>query len=626
MCGICGIIDYNRSTTVSNPLIGRMCARMEHRGPDDEGIYVNGQRTAGLGHRRLSIIDLSGAGHQPMSNEDGTVWIVLNGEIYNYLELKVDLEGKGHIFRSNSDTETVIHLYETYGVDCLKYLRGMFAFAIWDEKAETLFLARDRVGKKPLIYHYEGNRFCFASEFSALLESGFVKKELNKEAIRYYLTYGYVPAPLTIYKKAFKLPPAHTLILRRGKVDISRYWQLNYSDKLNISEEDAASEVMKLLKEAVKVRLHSDVPLGAFLSGGIDSSAVVALMSQLSANKVKTFSVGFEERDYSELIYAKAIAKRFDTDHHEFIVKPKALDILPMLVERYGEPYADSSCIPSYYVSLETRRFVTVALNGDGGDESFAGYERYQAMAASERYRKMPRLARSLAGAIARISPDSINPKDTLRRIRRFFEAADMPTVERYLRWIGISGGVLDKDLYSEEFLRDTAMAEPKRFIEPYLGNSGGLDSLLLTDINTYLPNDLLVKMDIASMANSLEARSPFLDHKMMEFAARLPAGYKIKGLTKKYILKKAVSGLIPDNNINRSKMGFGVPVGNWFRGELKDLLRETLLSETALKRRYFKPETIRLMVEGHISGCRDYSFQLWALLMLELWHKKFLD
>jgi len=626
MCGICGIIDYNRSTTISNPLIGGMCARLEHRGPDDEGIYVNGQRTAGLGHRRLSIIDLSGAGHQPMSNEDGSVWIVLNGEIYNYRELKVDLEKKGHIFRSNSDTETVIHLYETYGESCLKYLRGMFAFAIWDEKDETLFLARDRVGKKPLIYYNEANRFCFASEFSALLESGFVKKEINKEAIRYYLTYGYIPAPLTIYKKVFKLPPAHTLILRRDKVDIKRYWRLDFSDKLKISEEDAASEVLRLLKEAVKVRLYSDVPLGAFLSGGVDSSAVVALMSQLSANRVKTFSVGFKERDYSELSYAKIIAKRFNTDHHEFIVKPKALDILPMLVERYGEPYADSSCIPSYYVSFETRRFVTVALNGDGGDESFAGYERYQAMGAAERYRKMPRTARALVSAIARLFPDSANPKDSLRRIRRFFEAADLPGAERYLRWVGISGGAFDNDFYSDEFLKDTAMAEPKRFIEPYLGISGGLDGLLLTDINNYLPNDLLVKMDIASMANSLEARSPFLDHKMMEFAAKLPEGYKIKGLTKKYILKKAVSGLIPDNNINRSKMGFGIPVGNWFRGELKEFLRAALISKASSSRGYFNTVKVQEIVEGHISGKKDYSFQLWALLMLELWHQRFVD
>lgn len=630
MCGICGIIDYNENTTIDRGTIGRMCANMKHRGPDDEGIYLNETKPrVGLGHRRLSIIDLSEAGHQPMSNEDGSIWLVLNGEIYNYKELRVELEGKGHRFKSISDSEIVIHLYETYGEDCVSRLRGMFAFAIWDEKKEILLLARDRVGKKPLLYSRIGNKFCFASEFSSLLASGLIDNKINREAIHYYLTYGYIPAPIAIYKNVFKLMPAHTLILNKGEVVLRPYWNLDYLDKMNISEEDAAAETLRLLKEAVGLRLYSDVPLGAFLSGGIDSSTVVALMSQLSGNKVKTFSIGFEEEDYSELRYARAIAERFDTEHHEFIVKPKALEILPLLVERYGEPYADSSCIPTYYVSQQTKRFVTVALNGDGGDEVFAGYERYQAMLAAEIYRKMPKLIRKITGGFAGLLPDSVNSKDTLRRIKRFFENAELPKVERYLRWIGISGEVNIGELYSEEFSRELNSADPKKIIEPYLNNPNRLnllDSLLMTDTNTYLTNDLLVKVDIASMANSLEARSPFLDHKLMEFAAKLPAGYKMRDLTKKYILKKAVKGLIPGENINRRKMGFGVPVGRWLRGELRELLEETLLSESSLKRGYFKPAAIKSMVEQHISQRKDYSFQLWALLMLELWHHKVMD
>ncbi len=381
MCGICGILDYRSNAKVNASAISKMCAEIKHRGPDDEGVYIgtrNLSAAVGLGHRRLSIIDLSSAGHQPMANEDNTVWAVFNGEIYNYQDLKRELNNKGHIFKSATDTETVIHLYEEYGEECVNFLRGMFAFGIWDEKKQLLLLARDRLGKKPLLYAHIGGVFCFASEFSALLASDFIKKDINSDAINYYLTFGYIPAPLTIYKNVFKLPPAHRLILKDDKVTLGQYWHLDYSPKINISEAEAAAEVFKLLKEAVKIRLYSDVPLGAFLSGGIDSSAVVALMSQFSDKKVKTFSIGFEESAYNELKYARVIAKRFNTEHNEFIVKPNALEVLPLLVERYGEPYADSSCIPTYYVAKQTKQYVTVALNGDGGDELFAGYERYQ--------------------------------------------------------------------------------------------------------------------------------------------------------------------------------------------------------------------------------------------------------
>jgi asparagine synthase (glutamine-hydrolysing) len=628
MCGICGAVDYNRITDLCEDTLRRMNNALWHRGPDDEGIYFHRYPTShiGLGHRRLKIIDLSSAGHQPMCNEDRSIWIVFNGEIYNYIELRKDLENKGHIFRSNTDTETAIHLYEEYGKECLKFLRGMFAFAIWDEKKGILLLGRDRVGKKPLLYSYNNGIFCFASEFLALLESGLIKNEINYGAIDYYLTFGYIPSPLSIYKDVFKLPPAHRLILEGGKIYIERYWQLDYLPKLSISEDDAAGEILRLVSEATKIRLYSDVPLGAFLSGGIDSSTVVALMSKLSEKKAKTFSIGFEDKDYDELKFARNIAKRFNTEHNEFIVKPNALEILPLLVERYGEPYADSSCIPTYYVARETRKYVTVALNGDGGDELFAGYERYQAMLAAE---NIPAFAKTLLGTLSGILPDSTNPKNKLRRIKRFFNGVSLPFQQRYLKWIGIFDGNLKNDLYSDDFLCLIADTDPLRFIDSFLDNSHKtsiLDSLLRTDTMTYLPNDLLVKVDITSMANSLEARSPFLDHVLMEFVAKLPAGYKIKGFVKKYILKKAIKDLIPPENIHRKKMGFGVPVGEWFRGELRGFLQDTLLSQTSLGRGYFKPTVIKDMIQLHILRKADYTFQLWLLLMLELWHQRFID
>ncbi len=629
MCGICGIIDYGGKKDINKQILTNMCAAMKHRGPDDEGIYIRGG--VGLGHRRLKIIDLSEAGHQPISNEDGRVWLVFNGEIYNYRDLRQELESKGHLFKSNTDSETLLHLYEEYGEDCVKYLRGMFAFAVWDDNKQSLLLARDRVGKKPLLYTYANGVFCFASEFSALLESGLVRKEIDYNAIDYYLILSYIPAPLTIYKGVFKLLPAHTLILKGdGQIITSQYWNLDYQKKIDISEEDAEGEVLRRLKEAVKIRMHSDVPLGAFLSGGIDSSTVVALMSQLSSGRIKTFSIGFEEEEYSELKYARNIAEKFNTEHYELIVKPKALEVLPLLVERYGEPYADSSCIPTYYVAETTRRHVTVALNGDGGDELFAGYERYQGMVAAEIYQRLPGLLKAMITGFARCLPDSVNPKNRLKNFKRFVQAVNLNPAERYLRWLGIfETGFKNDTLYAESFRKNITSVNSLDYLTAYFNKFDGLnmiDRVSLTDINTTLPNDYLVKVDIAAMANSLEGRSPFLDHKFMEFIVSLPAEYRMKGLTKKHILKKAISDLVPKENIYRRKMGFGVPVGEWFRNELKGFLCDTLLSERSFKRGYFNPQAIKDMVNLHISRKREYSLQLWSLLMLELWHRRFMD
>jgi len=626
MCGIVGIVG-NESKPVDEALLGRMCNAIRHRGPDDDGFYVNG--SVGLGMRRLSIIDLK-SGQQPIHNQDRTAWIVFNGEIYNYLDLREKLEKLGHEFYTNSDTEAIIHAYDQYGADCPRHLRGMFAFAIWDERTQELFLARDRVGKKPLLYAPLNNQLVFASEFSALLLHPGVSRDVDSDALHHYLSFMCVPAPLTAYRAIRKLEPGHSLRWRKGEIRLERYWQPDFSHKLDIDETEAGERALEILRDAVRVRLMSEVPLGAFLSGGIDSSAVVALMSEASTGPVKTFSIGFEEQDFSELHHARRIAEHVGADHHEFIVRPDAMEVLPLLVEHYGEPYADSSAIPTYYVARETRRHVTVALNGDGGDESFAGYERYAAMQLAERYHRLPAPLRNLAiqPAIG-LLPSSETKRSRIRDAKRFIQAASLPKRERYLRWVSVFDGQAKNDLYSESFRQETANTNPAAILDPWFGRANGsgiVDASLLTDIMTYLPNDLLVKVDIATMAVSLEARSPFLDHHVIEFAASLPEKFKLRGLTTKYLLKRVLQKLLPAENLERRKMGFGVPIGHWFRGEMQSFLRETLLSEKALGRALFKPEEVKRLVELHTRGERDYAHQLWTLLMLELWFDRFVD
>ncbi len=626
MCGIVGIVRPG-SASVDEALLRRMADAVQHRGPDEEGFYVNG--SVGLGMRRLAIIDLKG-GQQPIPNHDGTAWIVFNGEIYNYLELRDQLEKLGHSFHTNSDTEAIIHAYDQYGADCPNHLRGMFAFAIWDERTQELFLARDRVGKKPLLYAQVNGDFVFGSEFSALLLHPRISREVDTEALHYYLSFMCVPAPLTAYRAIRKLEPGHSLRLRKGEVTVQQYWQPDFSKKLDISEEEAGERAVAILRDAVKVRLMSEVPLGAFLSGGIDSSAVVALMSEESSEPVKTFSIGFEEQDFSELHHARRVAEHFGASHHEFIVRPDALEVLPILVEHYGEPYADSSAIPTYYVARETRKHVTVALNGDGGDEAFAGYERYAAMRFAEKYRRLPPFLRqSIVQQALELLPSSETRRSRVRDAKRFLRAASLPKVERYMSWVSVFDTEAKNDLYSDSFRQETRNMATSDLLEPWFKNSNGsgiVDAALLADIKTYLPNDLLVKVDIASMAVSLEARSPFLDHHLIEFAASLPENMKVRGLTTKYLLKRSLRRLLPPENLSRRKMGFGVPIGHWFRGKLEPFLRETLLSDKAGNRGLFKKEVVHRMVELHTRGERDHSHQLWTLLMLELWFKRFID
>lgn len=626
MCGIVGIV-HKEKNPIDETLLRRMNEAILHRGPDEDGFYVN--KGVGLAMRRLAIIDLS-SGQQPMHNQDKTAWIVFNGEIYNYQELRQKLEKLGHQFYTNSDTEVIVHLYDRYGMDSPKHLRGMFAFAIWDTRDRSLFLARDRVGKKPVLFAQHNGDLIFASEFQPLLLHPNISRDVNHEAIHQYLSFLCVPAPLTAYNQIKKLEPGHWLRWRNGEIETQRYWQPDFNKKIEISEEEAGERAIEILRESVKLRLISEVPLGAFLSGGIDSSAVVALMAQSMDKPVKTFSIGFEEQDFSELHHAKRVAEHIGADHHEFIVRPNALEVLPMLVEHYGEPYADSSAIPTYYVARETRKHVTVALNGDGGDETFAGYERYAAMKLAERYHKIPGVLRKAFIELpVNAFPVNQKKKSRARDLKRFLKAASLPKVDRYLAWVNVLDKQTKEELYTKDFQNKIGHINPADNLARWFSQANGagiVDSVLLTDTMTYLPDDLLVKVDIATMAVSLEARSPFLDHNVIEFAASLPENLKLRGLTTKYLLKKMLGRLLPQENLSRRKMGFGVPISHWFRGEMKPFLNEILLSEQASKRGIFKQEKVEQLIAHHINGTRDNGQGLWTLLMLELWFQKFID
>jgi asparagine synthase (glutamine-hydrolysing) len=637
MCGIAGIIDL-KNRPVQPQLLKQMADTLIHRGPDDERFYYD--HIAGLAQRRLSIIDLAG-GAQPMSNEDGSVWVTFNGEIYNYQQVRPHLQKLGHTFATASDTEVILHGYEQYGADCVIPLRGMFAFALWDENTHTLLLARDRVGKKPLFYTEADGQFLFASELQAIIRHPAVRRQLDPIAIDQYLTYGYIPAPGTIFHRIHKLPPAHWLRLTVGaeggirELRVERYWELEYTPKRILSEQAAGAELLELLTESVRLRLIADVPLGALLSGGTDSSLVVALMSKLNHSPVKTFSIGFTEQAFNELPHARRVAERFGTDHHELTVTPHALEILPTLVRHYGEPFADSSAIPTYYLAQHTRKHVTVALNGDGGDENMAGYDRYLGSGFADTYQSVPLpLRQHIAEPIAALIPDGLPRQNRLGRVKRFFNSASLPFAQRYLRWVTYFTPEQKCALYSPEFSAQLQTHDGTAWLLEQFDQSekqtnahhSRLDTVLGVDVRSYLAYDLLVKMDIATMANSLEARSPLLDHKVMEFCAQLPDNLKIRGGTSKYLLKKVASRLLPAENIYRPKMGFGVPVGEWMRGELRPLVQDTLLSARAAQRGYFDSAAVRRLADDHMQCKQDYSYQLWALLWLELWHREFID
>ena len=635
MCGICGYVSFDREHAFPEGALEAMAGAMRHRGPDDEGYFRaafddgRGPAAVGLGFRRLSIIDLAG-GHQPMANEDETVWVVFNGEIYNFQELRPSLEAKGHRFRTRSDTEVLVHLYEEHGVECLDKLRGMFAFAIWDGRTRELLLARDRLGQKPLAYFQDEGRFVFASELKAILQAPDVPRVVNPEAIHHYLTYQYVPHFTCILQGVRRLPPAHYAVVRDGRCTVTRYWSPDFGAKSDATEAQLADELRGVLEEATRLRLVSDVPLGAFLSGGIDSSIVVGLMAKLMDEPVKTFSIGFDESRYDETRYARLVAQRFGTDHHERVVRPDAVEILPKLVWHYDEPFADSSAIPTFYVSEMTREHVTVALTGDAGDETFAGYPRYRAARIAGWFDRLPAgLRRVLAGPVWQWLPASVEPKTWRRRAKRLFEALNLPAQERYLRWICIFDPTRKADLYTDDFAERTGGQPWAEWLDHWYAQCGDPDFVGKTtyvDLMTYLPDDLLVKVDIASMAHSLEARSPFLDHHVVELSAAIATRHKLRGLRQKHLLKRAFRDLLPPPVAKRPKMGFGVPIAEWFRRDLSGYVKEVLLDPAATGRGYFRPDAVAGLIQEHVEGRADHGYRLWALLMLELWHGQFLD
>jgi asparagine synthase (glutamine-hydrolysing) len=628
MCGIAGQVNADRRP-VDERLIAAMGERLRHRGPDDQGVYLNGP--VGLAHRRLSILDLSQAGHQPMSNENGTIWIVLNGEIYNFAELRESLTSR-YAFRSHTDTEVLLHLYEEYGLQCLPMLRGMFAFAIWDGTEQRLVLARDRIGKKPLFYSIEDGSLAFASELKALLV-GRSKPDVDPIALHHYLTFQYVPAPRTIFRGIRKLEPGHVLVYQNGKISESAYWMLRYQPKaVRRDEREFREEFLSLFRESVRLRLMSDVPLGAFLSGGMDSSSVVAVMSDLLPEPVETFSIGFKDEAFNELPYAGEVARRFGTAHHEFVVEPSALDILPTLVGVYDEPFADSSAIPTYYVSEFSRRFVTVALNGDGGDELLGGYPRYQfrqverLLARAYALATNPKLARDrVQGLIRRLPSTALG----IRRLRASLERLNDPCSRTYLGRICYFSPVEKDWLYTDGFKESVREHDSFALLETWFDEAQTpelLDQLLSVDTRSYLPDDLLVKVDRATMAHGLEARSPLLDHRLMEFAASLPTDLKVRNGQAKYLLKAVMQGMLPKKVLERDKMGFAVPIDRWFREECRGFIREILLSDRSVGRGYFRAERVRELIDRHQQGITNDGYRLYALLMLELWHRQYVD
>ncbi|MCA1816660.1 MAG: asparagine synthase (glutamine-hydrolyzing) [Acidobacteria bacterium] len=625
MCGIAGFVDAGGRLCAEEraALVARMCEVIAHRGPDEQGAEVVGQ--AALGMRRLSIIDLAG-GHQPMRGCDPRVSLVFNGEIYNFRELQRDLEARGHKFHTHSDTETIAHAYEEYGKACVEHLRGMFAFAVWDDSKRELFAARDRAGKKPLYYSLTpSGALVFGSELKSLLLHPEVTRETSLEALDAYLSFGYVPDPLSIFVRINKLPPGHALTFDGARASVEQYWDFPFASEAKPrSEDEYVAELRELLDEAVRIRLVADVPLGAFLSGGVDSSTVVGLMARHTPQPVKTFSIGFREDSFDELKYARVAAKHFATDHHEFIVTPDICRVVDDLVWHFDEPFADSSSIPTHAVSRLAREHVKVALSGDGGDELFAGYTRYVVDRRRGFFDRVPRAVREgLMLPLSRRLPHGARGRNYL------YTNAHDPT-GRYLNSVAVFTPLNKRALYSPDFqsvLAGRADAfESFREIAARAPATDQLAAMLYLDSKTYLPGDILTKVDRMSMAVSLEARVPLLDHKLMEFAARLPSSLKMRGLETKHLFKRAVRGLVPDEILDREKQGFGVPVNRWINEELRDYTRDVLTGARTRSRGYFNPRYLSLLFAEHERGRRDHSTQLWALFVLELWQRTFID
>lgn len=624
MCGIAGIVSSDPGERIERELVHRMCQAIVHRGPDDEGLFA--KHNTGLGMRRLSIIDLAG-GHQPIFNEDGSIWVVFNGEIYNFPDLRPELEKAGHRFATHSDTEVIVHLYEEMGSDCVEKLRGMFAFALYDERKKKLLLARDRLGKKPLHYAHVDGRLLFGSEIKAILAVAPELAEINRQALLEYLDFGYILDPATAFTKIHKLPGGHLLEFENDQVRVRKYWDISeYSTYQPQSEPECLDELERRLTQAVKMRLISDVPLGALLSGGTDSSTVVALMARASAKPVKTFSIGFKYADFNEAQYARIVAERFGTDHHELILDPEVVSTLEQLTSSLEEPFADSSMLPTYYISCLARKHVTVALSGDGGDEIFAGYTRYGVQARRQAFERIPGWAAKFYRE--RIFP--LIPRSTYGR--RFSYNVSLPWRERYVDELSfLPGFEREMPLLSDDFRAAVGNGHhPEQVMLSYLDGKHGLDrlsQLLYLDTKTYLAGDILTKVDRMSMLTSLEVRVPLLDHELVEWAARLSPEWKMRGSEQKYILRKLAERVgVPREVLDRPKRGFALPLVHWMRNEMKDLIETVLLEPRTLQRGYFRPPAVRHILDEHFRRRRDHSGAIWRLLIFELWHRNFLE
>jgi asparagine synthase (glutamine-hydrolysing) len=633
MCGVSGFLA--RAALPGDTAEARlwaMIATLQHRGPDDEGVWTDGR--AGLAHARLSIIDLSPAAHQPMASADGAVWITYNGEVYNFTEIRQELDALGYPFRSRSDTEVILNGWHAWGPKIFTRLRGMFALAIWDRRSQRLILARDRLGKKPLYYAATTTAFLFGSEIKALLTWPGVPRTADLSAIDRYLTLGYVPAPETAFAGIRKLPAAHYLVLEAradknlGAPELVRYWRLPEprATRRHRRTSDLKRELVGHLEEAVRLRLISDVPLGAFLSGGVDSSAVVATMARVGSGTVKTFSIGFSAKEYDETRYARMVAERYATDHQELVVEPDAVAVLPRLVWHYGEPFADPSAVPTYYVSKLARQEVTVALNGDGGDECFLGYRRYKAMRYVSWLDGMPSWSRAELARLLGLAPLTAQQRFKIPRIRGVLQAPKQRPGRRYAFTLAPFTDEDKEDCYSWA-MRDQLGRSALDLLEPYFAEA---DSLVAganwADIHTYLPDDLMIKVDVASMAHGLEARSPLLDHVLMEWAVGLPEEVKLARGVTKALFKSAMEPYLPAELLYRPKMGFSCPVDHWFRNEIKELAYDTLLSQSARQRGIFRPDYVQRLLDEHCGFTRDHHTRLWALLMLELWFRMWID
>ena len=625
MCGICGELRFDGHGPVSESALERMTATIAHRGPDHAASYVSSGAHAGLGFRRLSIIDLRAAANQPIGNEDGSVQLVFNGEIYNFKDLRSGLVARGHQFKSQSDSEVIVHLYEELGDRAIDQLDGMFALAIWDERKGRLVLARDRAGKKPLYYWRDPSRIVFGSEMKAIVAHPDLSVEIDDNAVPYYFLYGFVPHPQTIYKNIRHVEPGTVAIFdRHGREDARKYWQLTFPDAETQRDAEpiralAARRVRELVTAAVERRLMSDVPLGAFLSGGIDSTIIVGIMSRLMREPVRTFSIGFDgDPAFDETSVARDTARVFGTQHTEFRVKPSAIDLLDTLIYHHDGPFADSSAIPTYLVSKLTREHVTVALTGDGGDEVFAGYLRFGAAVAADR---MPAWAGRAAGAALSMLPNPGNERHPVARGRRFVRFMNLPLQDRLAAWAGVFYDDLEC-LLDPAFAGRIAPIDRGRHLRHLEGVEGAspLSQVLAANFNSYLHDDLLIKADRMAMANSLEARAPFLDRAVMEYVAGLPDHYKISGRVTKAILREAFDGMIPDAVKRGGKKGFGVPLDAWFRGELGGYLRDTLLVPSARMRAYVSPSYVSKLFEDHVAGRANHGHRLWTLLTFERW------